>query len=271
MKDIRVKDFIIGKGQPLTFICGPCVIEDEEHTLKTAKSLKEIFENSPFNFIFKASFDKANRSSIDSFRGPGMEKGLAILKKVKEKYDLPILTDIHLPSQAKAAAEVCDIIQIPAFLCRQTDLLVAAGMTGSVVNVKKGQFLAPWDMKNIIDKILSTKNENIILTDRGTTFGYNNLVSDMRSIPIMQEYGFPVCFDASHSTQMPGGLGTTSGGQSKYIPILAKSAVVSGCNLLFIESHPNPAKAKSDSATVMAFEDLQLLLKDIEKLSNALK
>lgn len=269
-KNIRVQNFEIGKEEKLTFISGPCVIESEEHTLFCAEKLKEMFSETNFNFIFKASYDKANRSSIHSFRGPGIEKGLKILEKVKTKLNLPILTDVHSPEDAKRAGEVCDMIQIPAFLSRQTDLLVAAANTKASVNVKKGQFLAPWDMKNVIEKLEESGAKDILLTERGASFGYNNLVSDMRAIPIMQSLGYPVCFDASHSTQMPGGLGSSSGGQSEFIPHLAKAAVAVGADALFIESHPDPKSAKSDAATVMDLKDLKKLLVEIERLKKAL-
>ncbi len=263
------EDLIIGEDK-LTFICGPCVIESLDHTLYTAQRLKNIFSNFDFNFIFKASFDKANRSSIDSFRGPGLEKGLNILRKVKDEFNLAITSDIHLPSQAKIAKEVLDIIQIPAFLCRQTDLLIEAAKTKKAINVKKGQFMSPFEMKNVIDKILFCNNQNIILTDRGTSFGYNNLVTDFRALLIMKSFGYPVCFDASHSTQLPGANKTTSSGESHFIPYLAKASVIMNTDIIFIECHPNPKKALSDSATVMALDDLKKLLKEIEKIKNAI-
>lgn len=266
MKHVSVKDFRIGQGQPLTIISGPCVIESEEHTLRAAETLKNILSKLSVNFIFKSSFDKANRSSGDSFRGPGRDEGLRILEKVKLSLDLPVTTDIHSPDDAAAVAEVCDVLQIPAFLCRQTDLILAAAKTGKPVNVKKGQFMAPWDMKNVVEKIRSEKNENIILTDRGATFGYNNLVSDMRSIPIMHGFGVPVCFDATHSVQLPGGLGTASGGQREFIPVLAKAAVAAGADCIFMESHPEPAKAKSDASVVVDFKDLTALVSMLEKI-----
>lgn len=269
MKNIVIRNIKIGRKQPLAMISGPCVIESEEHTLRCAEALQKIFAPHPFSFIFKASYDKANRSSIHSFRGPGLEKGLRILERVRKEFGLPITTDIHSPEEAAIAGEVCDMIQIPAFLCRQTDLIVAAGQTKAAVNVKKGQFLAPWDMKNVVDKLESVGAQNILLTERGASFGYNNLVSDMRAIPIMQEFGYPVCFDASHSTQMPGGLGTTSGGDRKFIPTLAKAAVAAGCNALFIESHPNPTEAKSDASTVFPFEELKTLLCHLAKFYDA--
>jgi 2-dehydro-3-deoxyphosphooctonate aldolase (KDO 8-P synthase) len=266
MQEVTIKKFSIGKGKPLAVMSGPCVIESEDHSLRAAESLVKIFEGRSINFIFKSSYDKANRSSISSFRGPGLEEGLRILEKVKKEFGVPVVSDIHSPEEATAAGQVCDILQIPAFLCRQTDLIIAAAQTGKVISVKKGQFMAPWDMKNVVDKIRSVGNPNIILTDRGTTFGYNNLVSDMRTIPIMQGFGVPVCFDATHSVQLPGGQGDSSGGQREFIPILAKSAIAAGANCLFIESHPEPAKAKSDAASVMDFKDLPGLLTILEKL-----
>lgn len=260
MPSVAVHSFKIGKNQPFALISGPCIIESESHAMRCAETLKRLCEKLKLPLIFKASYDKANRSAIDSFRGPGLKEGLAILQKIKETFDLPVTTDIHEAAHAKPAAEVCDILQIPAFLCRQTDLLIAAAQTQKVINVKKGQFLAPWDMKNVIEKITSTNNHNIILTDRGTCFGYNNLVSDMRAIPILESFGYPVCFDASHSAQLPGGLGNQTGGQREFIPTLAKAAVAAGAHLLFIESHPNPKEAKSDATTVFPYDHLEKLL-----------
>ncbi|MDP1608600.1 MAG: 3-deoxy-8-phosphooctulonate synthase [Chlamydiales bacterium] len=270
MEPVAIKDFIIGANQPLTVICGPCVIESEEHTFEAAKELKALFSHFHFSFIFKASYDKANRSSINSFRGPGVKAGLDILQKIQQELDLPVLTDVHSPEEALLAGEVCDMIQIPAFLSRQTDLIAAAASTKAAINVKKGQFMAPWEMANVVEKIVSCNNRRILLTDRGTSFGYNNLVSDMRAIPIMQSFGFPVCFDASHSVQLPGALGTSSGGERQFIPTLAKAAVAVGCNALFIEAHPNPPLAKSDAATVMPFNELRSLLTEIERIYDAL-
>jgi 2-dehydro-3-deoxyphosphooctonate aldolase (KDO 8-P synthase) len=266
MKTIQIKDFKVGQGQKLCVLSGPCVIEGEKETLLAAKKLKEIFSQFDLNLVFKASYDKANRTSIDSFRGPGLKKGLAILKKVKEEFDLPVLTDVHTPEEAYEAGEVCDIIQIPAFLCRQTDLIVACAQTPAVINVKKGQFLAPWDMEHIIKKIESYNHHKIILVDRGTSFGYNNLVSDMRGIPIMKKFGYPVCFDASHSVQLPGGQGKSSGGQREFIPTLARSAIAAGANVLFLESHLNPSEAKSDKESVFPMNELIPFLSEIEKL-----
>jgi len=269
MQKIKIKDFYISKDT-LTFICGPCVIESEDHTLFLAEKLKNLFLEFDFNFIFKASFDKANRTSIDSFRGPGLDKGLKILEKVKKNLDLPITSDIHLPCQAKEAKEVIDIIQIPAFLSRQTDLLISAAKTMLPINIKKGQFMSPWDMQNVIKKVLSQNNQNIILTDRGTSFGYNNLVSDFRAIAIMKKFGFPVCYDASHSTQLPGGNNTSSSGEKEFIAPLAKAAVAVGANAIFIECHDNPKQAKSDSATVFPIDDLKDLLNEIQIIYKAI-
>lgn len=266
MRSIPFKKFSIGKGHPLAIMSGPCVIETEDHCLFTAEALKQIFAKSKINLIFKASYDKANRSSFSSFRGPGLEEGLRILEKVKREFDLPIVTDVHTPEEAQAVGQICDLIQIPAFLCRQTDLINAAAKTGKPITVKKGQFMAPWDMLNVVEKIRSEGNENIILTDRGTTFGYNNLVCDMRSIPIMQRFGVPVCFDATHAVQLPGGLGNASGGQREFIPVLAKAAVAAGANCLFMEAHPNPSEAKSDASSVLDLKDLPSLLNLLEQL-----
>ncbi len=267
MKEIPVNKFFIGKSHKLAVMSGPCAIESEEHALAAAERLVEIFSAFPdINFIYKSSYDKANRSAGSSFRGPGLDQGLKILGRIKKEFGIPVLTDVHSPEEATAAGEVCDILQIPAFLCRQTDLLLAAARTGAVINVKKGQFMSPWDMKNAVEKILSTGNEKIILTDRGTSFGYNNLVTDMRAIPIMQSFGFPVCFDASHSVQLPGGLGNASGGQREFIPTLTRAAIAAGCNCLFIESHPDPANAKSDKDSVYPFNQLPQLLKEVHQL-----
>lgn len=266
MSVITVRDLHVGKGQKLTFIVGPCVIESEEETLRSAAFFKELFFKRNLQLIFKASYDKANRSSIHSFRGPGLEEGLRILQRVQAEFDLPVLTDVHSPEEAKIAGSICDVIQIPAFLCRQTDLIAAAAEAPAAINIKKGQFLAPWDMKNVVDKFLSVGNRRLILTDRGTSFGYNNLVSDMRSIPIMQRFGFPVCFDATHSVQLPGGLGASSGGEREFIPTLAKAAVAAGCDAIFIESHRDPSIAKSDASSVLPWKDLGPLLDQLEQI-----
>lgn len=271
MHTVKFKKFSLGKGNPLVILSGPCVIESEDHCLSTADALKRIFSKFNINLIFKSSYDKANRSSYSSFRGPGLEQGLRILEKVKKELDLPVVTDVHSPEEAQAAGQVCDLIQVPAFLCRQTDLINAAAKTGVPITVKKGQFMAPWDMGNVVEKIRTAGNHNIILTDRGTTFGYNNLVCDMRSIPIMQSFGVPVCFDATHAVQLPGGLGNSSGGQREYIPILAKAALAAGADCLFMEAHPNPAEAKSDASSVLDLKDLPRLLSTLEKLYDLMR
>lgn len=266
MHRLPIRDFFLGEAEPLALISGPCVIEDEALALRTAHALKQICLSLHIPLIYKSSYDKANRSSLHSFRGPGIQEGLRILQKVKEECDLPVVTDVHTEEEARAAAEVCDMIQIPAFLCRQTDLLLAAAKTQAAINVKKGQFMAPWDMGNVVEKILSARNHKILLTERGTSFGYNNLIFDPRSIPILKQLGFPVCFDASHSLQLPGGRGSSSGGQREFLPHLAKAAVAAGANCLFIESHPDPANAKSDRETVLPLEALDPLLRILKEL-----
>lgn len=266
MPAIAIKDFFIGDKTSFVVMSGPCVIEGEDHCLFAAASLKKICAQLGVKLIFKSSYDKANRTSIHAFRGPGLEPGLRILERVKRELDLPIVTDVHSPEEAKAAGEICDMLQIPAFLCRQTDLLVAAAATGAVVSIKKGQFMAPWDMGNAVEKIRSQNNPHVILVDRGVTFGYNNLVSDMRAIPIMQKFDVPVCFDATHSVQLPGGQGNASGGQREFIPVLAKAAIAAGADCLFMESHPDPMQAKSDAASVIGFEDLPRLLSVLKQI-----
>jgi 2-dehydro-3-deoxyphosphooctonate aldolase (KDO 8-P synthase) len=271
MKDVVIKDFTIGEHRPLTVIAGPCVMESEEFTLRVASELQEIFAHFPFQFIFKASYDKANRSSVNSFRGPGLDEGLSVLRRVQKELGLVVLTDVHTVEEAHLAGGVCDLIQIPAFLCRQTDLLVAAAQSGAAVNVKKGQFLSPWEMSNVVEKLKESGTERMILTDRGTSFGYHNLVSDMRAIPIMQSFGYPVCFDATHSVQLPGGLGSMSGGQREFVPTLAKAAIAAGANALFIEAHPDPGSAKSDASTVMPYAALKALLLQVARLYEAVQ
>lgn len=266
MKKVPVSNFWIGEKEPLTIMCGPCVIESEEHTLRVAEMLKKMFAKRAIHLIFKASYDKANRSSIHSFRGPGLEEGLRILEKVKRELELPVVTDVHTVEEAKIAGQVVDCVQIPAFLCRQTDLIYAAAQTGTVVSVKKGQFMSPLDMKNVVDKIHSGSNKKVILVERGVSFGYNNLVCDMRSIPMMQSLGVPVCFDATHAVQLPGAAGNCSGGERQYIPVLAKAALAAGANCLFIEAHPDPEHALSDKASVLDLKDLPPLLEQFEKL-----
>jgi len=243
---IKIGHLQISKESPLLIIAGPCVIESWDMLFKTAQELKSLSETMGFALVFKSSFDKANRTSNSSFRGPGLEKGLSMLADIKSQLGLPVVSDVHETEQVRLAGEVLDLVQIPAFLCRQTDLLIAAAETGKAVNIKKGQFVAPQDMKNAVSKVLEAGNPNVLLTERGTTFGYNNLVVDMRSIPMMQEHGVPVIFDATHSVQLPGAGGTVSSGQRQYVPHLARAAVAAGCDGLFMEVHPDPDNAKSD-------------------------
>lgn len=251
-------------------IAGPCVIESEESVMLIAKRIKEITDKLEIPFVFKSSFDKANRTSINSFRGPGLEEGLRILNKVKEELGLQVTTDIHEPYQAEKVAEVVDIIQIPAFLCRQTDLLVAAAKTGKVVNVKKAQFLAPWDMKNVIGKLEESGNHNIMLCERGTSFGYNNLVVDMTSLVEMKKFGYPVVFDATHSVQKPGGKGNCTGGNREYVEYLAKAAIAVGADAIFMEVHPDPDNAKSDGPNMVKLDDLEEILIKLTKVYRAI-
>ncbi len=261
-----------GTDQPSLFlIAGPCVIESESLILETAQELRNITRDLSIPFVFKSSYDKANRSSVNSFRGPGIQEGLKILGHVKSRLNLPILTDVHLPGDIQEAADTVDIIQIPAFLCRQTDILLSAGKTGKTINVKKGQFMAPWEMENVVKKIESTGNNKIILTDRGTTFGYNNLVSDMRSIPIMQGFGYPVVFDATHSVQLPGGSGDRSSGQKEFIPPLARAAVGAGCDGVFMEVHPDPEKALSDGPNMVPLGEVKGLLQQLQRIYQAVR
>ena len=244
-------------------MAGPCVLEGYERSLVIGRRAKAIADKRGMPYVFKASFDKANRSSYNSFRGPGLKEGLAILSQIKKDLGVPIVTDIHEPAQAEPVAEVADILQIPAFLCRQTDLVYQAAKTGRTVNVKKGQFLAPWDMKNVIKKIEEAGNHNIMLTERGASFGYNTLVTDMRGLAIMRELGYPVVMDATHSVQIPGGQGTSSGGQSQYVPHMARAAAAVGIDALFLEVHDNPAEALSDGPNMVKLDNLEALLKDV--------
>ncbi len=271
MKKVQIKNFVVDKKHPLVIMCGPCVIESEEHAMKCAEFLKNLTDQLGINLVFKSSYDKANRSSINSFRGVGIDNGLKILQKIQAAFDLPVVTDVHTPEEATQAGEVCEVLQIPAFLCRQTDLLIAAGNTGKVINVKKGQFMAPGDMGNVVDKINATGNSQVILVERGTTFGYNNLVCDMRGIPIMQNFGVPVCFDATHSVQLPGGHGTSSGGQREFIPTLAKAAIAAGVDCLFMEAHPDPKNALSDKDSVIPFADLPKLLRQFKQIYDVVR
>jgi len=270
-KTLKIKNVAIGNNQPFVFISGPCVIESRELVLKTAKELKRITSALKIPFIFKSSYDKANRTSLRSFRGPGLKKGLPILKEVKETLGIPVLSDVHSVEDIKEAAKVLDILQIPAFLCRQTDLLLAAADTGKIINIKKGQFLAPWDVDEIIKKIESRGNKKILLTERGVSFGYNNLVSDFRSLSIMKKTGYPVVYDVSHSVQRPAGQGTASGGDSEFIPLLSRCAVAAGVAALFMEVHPQPQKALSDGPNMLALDEVQLLLKELKAIDGIVK
>ena len=257
----------IGGNQPLALIAGPCVIESESHALAIAKRLAEIAKVAQVPFVFKASYDKANRSSADSYRGPGLAEGLRILKTIKDRLGVPILTDIHEASQAAAAAEVADVLQIPAFLSRQTDVLLAAGKTGRVVNLKKGQFLSPWEMANAVEKVAKTGNDRILLTERGASFGYQNLVVDMRSFPILRRTGCPVVFDVTHSVQLPGGEGKSSGGQPEFIEPLARAGAAVGVDGIFLEVHENPAKALSDGTNALPLAELPALLGKLKQIA----
>ncbi|WP_201456513.1 3-deoxy-8-phosphooctulonate synthase [Chlamydia sp. 17-3921] len=259
--------------EKMILIAGPCVIESEEAVLETASRIHDLLipYADRIRWIFKSSYDKANRSSLSSYRGPGIREGLKILAKVKDSFRVEILTDVHSSQEARQAAEICDIIQIPAFLCRQTDLLLAAGRTGAIVNLKKGQFLSPWDMHGPIDKILSTGNDKIMLTERGCSFGYNNLIVDMRSLAVLRKTGFPVIFDGTHAVQLPGALTTQSGGQTEFIPTLTRAALATGIHGLFIETHPQPAIAKSDAASMLDLETFAALLPIWDQLFTCVK
>ena len=270
MKDIKVGNVIFGKDN-LGIIAGPCVIENRDHSLEMSYAIKEVSEDVGIPIIFKSSFDKANRTSIKSFRGPGIQEGMRILSDVKTETGLKVLTDIHSSDQAGLVSDVVDIIQIPAFLSRQTDLLIAAAKTGKPINIKKGQFLAPWDVEHIVKKMEKSGSQNILLTDRGTQFGYNNLVADMRAIPLMKQFGYPVIFDATHSAQLPGGSGGHSSGMRDMIPTLARAAVAAGCNGVFMEVHNNVDKAKSDAATQWPLDKLATLLIELKKIHNSLR
>ena len=266
---VTIGDFTVREEGPFFLIAGPCVIESEALTLKVACFLKEIGESLDIPVIFKTSYDKANRTSISSYRGPGIEKGLEIIQKVKEKTGLPVLSDVHRLEEIPGAAAVLDVLQIPAFLCRQTDLLAAAAGTGLPINVKKGQFLSPLDMKSVADKVVSQGNRRLLLTERGSSFGYNNLVVDMRAIPLMKTLGFPVIFDATHSVQLPGGAGTSSGGQREFVEHLSRAAVAAGCNGVFLEVHPAPDSALCDGPNSLPLDKLAsllTLLKDIHRM-----
>jgi 2-dehydro-3-deoxyphosphooctonate aldolase (KDO 8-P synthase) len=271
VREVKITDSITVGNSEIFLIAGPCVIESEDLVMEVAGKMKEITEKLGIKYVFKASFDKANRTSINSFRGPGLEKGLEILSRVKSKYNLPIATDIHEPWQCKEASKVIDILQIPAFLCRQTDLLIAAAETGKAVNIKKGQFLAPWDMKNVIKKFEEVGNPNIMLCERGTTFGYNNLVVDMRALLEMRKLGYPIVFDATHSVQIPGGQGETTGGNREYVYPLMRSAAAIGIDGIFAEVHPDPDNAMSDGPNMLRLDKIEEVLKSVKKFDDIVK
>lgn len=272
VKKVKLGDVVFGEPSQLVLIAGPCVIESEKETVRHAEKIAAIARSLGIPFVFKASYDKANRTSIESFRGPGIKEGLRILQRVRDELMVPVLSDVHSVEEARTAGDVLDMIQIPAFLCRQTDLVVAVAKTRRVVNVKKGQFVSPWDMKNVVEKIESAGNRNILLTERGASFGYSNLVSDFRSVPIMRGFGYPVVFDATHSVQIPGGLGKASGGQAEFIPTLARCAVAAGVDAVFLEVHENPGMAKSDgpnSLKLSKLKELLVVLKEIRAVAPA--
>jgi len=270
-KTIKVGGFEIGAGRPLALIAGPCVIEGRESALRHASFLKEVADRVGVPFIYKSSYDKANRTSLDSYRGPGIENGLKILAQVKKEIGVPVLTDVHEKEQIALVKEEVDILQIPAFLCRQTDFVIAVARSGKIVNVKKGQFLAPWDLRNVVEKIASTGNEQIMVTERGVSFGYNNLVADMRSLVVMKELGYPVVFDATHSLQLPGGQGNASGGERRFIAALARAGVAVGIDALFMEVHEDPDRALSDGPNSLPLKEVEELLKAVKEIDGFLK
>ncbi len=270
-KKIKIGGFEIGGGRPLALIAGPCVIESADSAMRHAALIKSVADRVGMPVIFKSSYDKANRTSLSSFRGPGIDEGLRILAKVRREIGVPVLTDVHEKEQAALVKDSADVLQIPAFLCRQTDFVLAVARSGKVVNVKKGQFLAPWDVRNIVEKIVSTGNEQVMVTERGASFGYNNLVSDMRSLVVLGELGYPVVFDATHSLQLPGGLGKASGGERRYIPALARAAVAVGIDALFMEVHENPDRAPSDGPNSLPLGELEDLLKRVKEIDALLK
>lgn len=271
MKPIKLKNILFGNNQPFVLIAGPCVIENRKMAFDIARTLKTVTAKLKIPFVFKASYDKANRTSIKSFRGPGLEEGLSILAEIKEKFDVPVLSDVHSIDEVDQAGRVLDVLQVPAFLCRQTDLICAIARTGKIVNVKKGQFLAPHDVGQIVKKIEETGNRKILLTERGTSFGYNNLVSDFRSLAIMRQTGYPVIFDATHSVQQPGGMGHASGGNREFIPLLSRCAAAAGVDGIFIETHPHPDKALSDGPNMWPLAGMEKLLKGLTAIDLAVK
>ena len=268
---VQIGGVIVGAGHPLVLIAGPDVIESESSAFRHAEAIARIAERFGVPTIFKCSYDKANRTSLRSYRGPGIRKGLAILKKIRRRVGVPVLSDVHCAEQVKPAAEALDCLQVPAFLCRQTDLLLAVGRANKPVNLKKGQFLSPQDMKPVLEKLESTGNRKILVTERGTTFGYNNLVNDMRTLGILRRFGYPVVFDAGHSTQTPGGLGRASGGQSEFIPLLARAAVAAGCDAVFVEVHDNPARALCDGPSSLPLKKLPGMLEELVAIRQALR
>jgi len=270
-KVVKIKKINLGNNLPLTLIAGPCQIESKDHCHMIASKIKEITTKLNIGFIFKSSFDKANRTSLKSERGIGLEKSLSIFEYIAKDLDVPTLTDVHNEEQCKIVSKIVDVIQIPAFLCRQTDLLVAAAKTNKVINVKKGQFLAPWDMKNVVKKIEDSGNDKILITERGVSFGYNTLVSDMRSLPILSEFGYPVVYDATHSVQQPGGKGDSSGGERQFVSSLSRAAVAVGISTIFLETHDNPDKAPSDGANMIPLNNLESLLKNLIAIDKIIK
>jgi 2-dehydro-3-deoxyphosphooctonate aldolase (KDO 8-P synthase) len=271
MHPVTVGSITIGAGHPLVLIGGPCATESEPFMLDVAARLRDITAKAGVPFIFKSSYDKANRTSIRSYRGPGLREGLDILQKIKDTVGVPLLSDVHAVEEVEPAAAVLDVVQIPAFLCRQTDLVVAAARAGKPVNVKKGQFLAPWDTQNIVEKVRSVGNDQVLLTERGASFGYNNLVADMRSLVIMRSFDVPVVFDATHSVQLPGGAGTASSGQREFVPYLARAAVATGCDALFMEIHPDPDHAPSDGPNMLRLDDLPALLAQVTQIDRIVR
>tara|TARA_B100000963_G_scaffold218886_2_gene190859 strand:- start:398 stop:1219 length:822 start_codon:yes stop_codon:yes gene_type:complete len=270
-RKVKCSNFEIANNKPFTLIAGPCQLENEEHAIKISTELKKITTELGINFIYKTSFDKANRTSLKGKRGLGLEKSLPIFDKIRKEVGVPVLTDVHTAEQCSVIADHVDVLQIPAFLCRQTDLLIAAAKTGKIINVKKGQFLAPWDMSNVIKKIEDSGNNNILITERGASFGYNTLVSDMRALPIMSKFGFPIVFDATHSVQQPGGMGEKSGGQREFVPYLARAAIAVGVGAIFIETHEDPDNAPSDGPNMVPLKQLKTLLKKLTEIDKIVK
>ncbi|MDA9078272.1 3-deoxy-8-phosphooctulonate synthase [Pelagibacteraceae bacterium] len=268
---VKCSNFEISNDKPFTLIAGPCQLENETHALKMSSELKKITSELGINLIYKTSFDKANRTSLKGKRGMGLEKSLPIFDKIRKEVGLPVLTDVHTAEQCSIVADHVDVLQIPAFLCRQTDLLIAAAKTGKIINVKKGQFLAPWDMANVIKKIEESGNKNILITERGASFGYNTLVSDMRALPIMSKFGFPIVFDATHSVQQPGGMGEKSGGQREFVPYLARAAIAVGVGAIFMETHEDPDNAPSDGPNMVPLNEVKALLKKLTEIDKLVK